>query len=128
MADAFGAFAKPSLDKYVSGTQIQKLTDIDENFEFAYITKESYPSTEPKDNSSIVKEMYKITDFAYYSGSANQTAIWHNAKQADGTPAGQWTVVAGKHLTGDKGLDASKAVPGSYSAKTSDNTDGQTGN
>ena len=85
MADAYATYAVPSTE--VNVAKIKALTDIDENFEFAYFAVAHDPS-------KPTKAMYKITDFAYYSDVTKQTAIWH----AEGDNAGQWVVYKGKVL------------------------------
>ncbi len=81
MADAFGAYADPSGTDYVTAAQIQKLTDIDENFSCAYKTSTPYSASVKKD-----KNCYKITEFVYYSGTSGKTATWTKAS------GGNWVV------------------------------------
>ncbi len=81
MADAFGAYADPATDTYVKAEQIQKLTDIEEGFTFAYKTSTAWSSASQKD-----KKCYKITEFAYYSATSGKTATWSAAK------GGNWVV------------------------------------
>ena len=92
MAAAYKTYKNP--DTEVNKFEINKLTNIDDTYNASYFATAYVGGT----GKVPTPDMYKITDFAYYSDVQKQTAVWH----ATGTDAGQWKVYQGDITDGKK--------------------------